>query len=285
MPSRGVHSSSWGPRTPEHLVRRASPTEWIRLSWLRFDPRRRSSQPRAHEFGNGRHHHRRPRVSCPAAVRRPAGHSLVSPRSLSTRSVERQAAVAPKIELEHLFVEPPPHFVFRTVALPRRGRGAPVRTIRHHARRHSRRHRRLIAVLLVMIIVGVGVVAVGTSAAVRRQLLLSFTRQPDDFAELYFPSPSTLPTTFVPGRPLAIEFGLTNDSDATRNYTYEVVVGSRSGHTTIEGSGTLRVDANHAVEVPLRVTLPSGTASLAVDLIDQPVVIRLLLRQGVAHAG
>jgi hypothetical protein len=136
-----------------------------------------------------------------------------------------------------------------------------------------------------MIIVAVGTVAISSSAAVRRQLLLSFTRQPDDFAELYFPSPSTLPTSFIPGQPLAIKFGLTNDSDATRNYTYVVVVGSRTGHTAIQSSGTLRVEANREVEVPLRVTLPSGTASLAIGLTDQPVVIRLLLHQGVAHAG
>jgi hypothetical protein len=285
MPPKGVHSSSLGPRTPEHLIRRPSPSRWLRLSWLRFDTRRRPSQAQAHEPENSRLHHRRPRLSCPAAVRRPAGHSSAPPRSVSTRSVGRQAPLAPRIRLDHLLVEPPPTHVFRTVDLSPRRRGAPVQTIRHHARRSSPRHRRLLVVLLVVIVVGVGAMATGTSATVRRQLLLSFTRQPDDFAELYFPSPSTLPTSFVPRRPLAIEFGLTNDSNASRDYTYDIVIGSRSGHTTVEGSGRLRVGANHKVDVPLRVSLPSGTTSLAVDLTDQPVVIRLLLHQGVAHAG
>lgn len=132
-------------------------------------------------------------------------------------------------------------------------------------------------------VIGLGVTAVTTSGAVRRQLLLSFTREPDDFAELYFPSPSTLPTSFVPGRPLAVRFGLTNDSDTTRNFGYVVVAGARDGHTTVEESGTLRVKANGAVVEPLRVPLAPGTTSLSVSLTGQPVVIRLLLRQGAAH--
>jgi hypothetical protein len=133
-------------------------------------------------------------------------------------------------------------------------------------------------------VIGIGVTAVTISGAVRRQLLLSFTRQPDDFAELYFPSPNTLPTSFNPGRPLAVTFGLTNDSDTTRNFGYLVVAGSGNGPTTVEDSGTLRVRANGAVIVPLRVLLAPGTTSLTVSLTGQPVVIRLLLREGAAHA-
>jgi hypothetical protein len=130
-----------------------------------------------------------------------------------------------------------------------------------------------------------GVVAgsAAASAVVRHQLLLSFTRQPDDFAELYFPSPSTLPTSYIPGRPLTLKFGVTNDSVAARTYDYVVTAGSGDGHTTVEDTGTLRLGADRAAVTPLRVTLAPGTTSLSVRLTRQPVVIRLLLNQRVAR--
>jgi hypothetical protein len=128
-----------------------------------------------------------------------------------------------------------------------------------------------------------GAVAVATSAGVRRQLLLSFTRQPDNFAELYFPSPSALPTSFTPGQPLPVEFGLTNDSASTQRYRYVVTARSATGHGTVERSGTLQVEANHAVLTAMRITLPTNTRSLSVRLVGQPVFVNLLLHQGAAH--
>jgi hypothetical protein len=148
--------------------------------------------------------------------------------------------------------------------------------------RPRRSHRRLLGGIALLVALGVAGTAVVGSATVRRQLLLSFTRQPDNFAELYFPSPNTLPTSFEPGRPLPVEFGLTNDSGSAQAYTYVVVAEARDHRTTIEKTGTMRLSANHSAYVPLRVTLPAGTTSLSVRLTDQPVVIRLLLRQGAA---
>ncbi len=188
--------------------------------------------------------------------------------------------------LDNLLVVLPRAPTRRPLVSYRQRGGTSPRTTKVHARRHrSSWRRRFLLVVLSVVVVSVAGVADATSGAVRNQLLLSFTRRPDNFSELYFPSPSTVPSSFVPGRPLAVEFGLANDSDTTRSYTYVVTAGSRNGHGSVVGTGTLRLKANQRVATPLRVSLPAGTTSLAVSLAGQPVVIRLLLRQGVSHAS
>ena len=163
--------------------------------------------------------------------------------------------------------------------------GGPVASVDTPTRKGRRRRGRIVLGLAIVIVVGMAVVTSGTSTAVRRQLLLSFTRQPDNFAELYFPSPGTLPTSFVPGQPFSIAFALTNDSDVTRSYAYVVTARSATGRVTVRRASSLHVRANHTVLTPLRISLPSGTTSLSISLPGQPVIIRVLLQQGAAHGG
>ena len=296
-----------GPGPPEHPGRKRPPGHRIRLGWRRFDARWRhflDSTGRHRETG-GRPEDRplphRRHGTCPGAVRRPPGHGAVT-----TSTAERRLDLTMRSGLHDTPVIEPPHGLIAPVeALCASGPSArtspdagptdtgptepepsdqgPRTSPSARPRRTRRRH--LVPVAVVVAVIGLGVTAVTTSSAVRRQLLLSFTRQPDDFAELYFPSPSALPTSFIPGQPLLVHFGLTNDSDSTRTFGYVVVVGARNGHTAVEQSGTLRVMANQAVVEPLRVPLARGTTSLSVRLTGQPVEIRLLLHQGAAHAG
>jgi hypothetical protein len=289
MPSRGVHSSSFGVRSPDHMARRAPPSPKVRRGWLRFDRRGHDRAGRIHEAA-GRHGdllsernlrpsaHRRHRVSCPVAVRRPADHTAVVTN-----------VTAPHVDLP---LRPGLHLMpvadtrraggERPATVLRPAPGAAPKKLGLHRRHRSRRLRRLLLVLLIA--VGTAV-SVATSGTVRHQLLLSFTRRPDNFAELYFPSPGRLPTSFIPGRPLAVTFGLTNDSDGTRQFSYIATAVSSNGHATREVVGTLRVKGSGAVVMPLHISLPPDTTSLSISLVGQPVLIRLLLHEGVAHAG
>jgi hypothetical protein len=208
--------------------------------------------------------HPRYRAPCPAAIRRPAGHALST-----LRSHEAVGQVPSSPDVASLTVLPAP------TEVPSRPAGTHVR---HQA------HRGRLGVAIVVAVV-TGLISVAVSGTVRHQLLLSFTRQPDNFAELYFPSPGNVPTSFVAGRPLAVTFGLTNDSDVSHRYVYTVTAEAIHSHSTREAERTLRVGAGRAVIVPLYVSLPSGTTSLSISLQGQRVLVRLLLHEDVAHGG
>jgi hypothetical protein len=139
--------------------------------------------------------------------------------------------------------------------------------------------------LVAAVVLGGLAVGAATSGTVRHQLLLSFSRQPDNFAELYFPAPGKLPTSFVAGRPLTVTFGLSNDSPERHAYGYVVTAGGRGGRSTKEGSGLLPVRAGGSVTSQLRLALPADTTSLTISLTGQPVLIRLLLHPRTDHVN
>ncbi len=198
MPGRGLHSPS--PDVPHRRARRAAPSP---RTWFdRFRPEGRQRSKRTRPPQAVRHHrdllpradsrssrHRHHRVSCPAAVRRPAGHNggdVPFPRD------PRRPRLPARL-LRGLWssTTTPP-----SPCRPRRTGGSPVRRMPEDGPPaddptpgHGRTGvvARFLAALLVAAVIGGTAVAAGVSGAVRHQLLLSFTRQPDNFAELYFP--------------------------------------------------------------------------------------------------
>jgi len=123
--------------------------------------------------------------------------------------------------------------------------------------------------------------AIAESTMVRRQLALSFTRQPDDFVELYFPSPDRLPSSFLPGRPFAISFGLTDVSGTSHLFRFAVRVGLRNGRTVTERTGEVRLAPTGTRLIAVRVVLPAEATTLAVDLTGRSEEIRLHLSAAV----
>jgi hypothetical protein len=227
------------------------------------------------------HHDLRPfrpprhRIPCPASVRRFAGNcgprtgDPTQAKDLGTSNMFESATIDPQLVTQ-------PHTVCVLATQSERPADSDPRT------RNTRRRWLLLASLIT---VALATTTASLSGTVRHQLLLSFTRQPDSFTELYFSSPGSLPSTFVAGRPLGIRFGLTNDSDSARTYVYIVEVTAHDRATIAEHSGALHVGAHGAVVTSLHVMVPAGTSSLSVHLTGQPDVIRLLLHSGPTHAG
>lgn len=94
------------------------------------------------------------------------------------------------------------------------------------------------------------------SPAVRQQVSLSFTHQPERFTALYVTDPARLPTRVTPGRPVSVDFGIQNHEGRQRRYRYVAKL------TT---AGRPAVTRRGAVEVA-----DSGRASRRVDLGTAP---------------
>jgi hypothetical protein len=111
---------------------------------------------------------------------------------------------------------------------------------------------------------------------VRHQIALSFTHQPNDFPELYFVSPSTLPSTFVPGRPLTVDVGVGNNSDHSHTYSLLTSI-NRPGRSDIPlGRTGVTVDAGGSKIAKLSIRLPRHATSLQVALAGHRKVMLLL---------
>jgi hypothetical protein len=135
-----------------------------------------------------------------------------------------------------------------------------------------RRPRRwLILAVTAVIVVGSGVgLSAASSAWLRHQLALSFTHQPSNYAELYFPTPTSLPTTFSPGRQFRIDVGMTNVSNTTTSYTVLESV-SRSLHpSTSVGRRRLTLRPHASQSFTLSTLLPPDTTALSVSLLGHP---------------
>jgi hypothetical protein len=153
----------------------------------------------------------------------------------------------------------------------------------------GRRHRgRRWALATAGFVAFVGVLAGGIAGSpwLRHQLALSFTHRPDIFAELYFASPTSLPSTFETRRPFAIDVGLTNVSSASHSYTV-VTSAIRSHHSARqEGSSQMTLKAHASATLALSVLLPQDTTALQVSLIGHPnTMLRLHLTGARRHAG
>ena len=142
-----------------------------------------------------------------------------------------------------------------------------------------RRARRACLVALLILLVGGSIFFSTRSAFVRQQLLLTLTRRPDNFAELYFSSPSRLPDSFVPGRPIVVTFGVTNDSSATRRFEYLVSARTTGGRSTPLRSGVIPVRAGRSASVPVTLELPGDTTSLSVELRHEPLMVRFFVHR------
>jgi hypothetical protein len=143
--------------------------------------------------------------------------------------------------------------------------------------------RRRIAVALASAGVIIGFAAgivTASSPWIRRQFVLSFTHEPSNFADLYFSTPTDLPSTFTPGVPFTIPIGVTNVSDATHDYTLLLSARRAGEPTENEGSVEMTVQPHQAASREVSLLLPADTTRLDVALADHPrTVLQLHLKR------
>ena len=77
--------------------------------------------------------------------------------------------------------------------------------------------RRLAALAVALAVAGVALLAVFW-APLRRQVLLSTTRRPTPYTELYFDASASLPATVVPGGSYPVSFTVVNHQGRTTGY-------------------------------------------------------------------
>lgn len=97
--------------------------------------------------------------------------------------------------------------------------------------------------------------------------------QPEHFSELYFTSPDTLPTTYLPGRSQHVFFTVHNMEYRTTNYPYQIIQTSQDGQQLeVLASGTFTLAQNQSHTQQLTITpIDLGTRSkITVELINQP---------------
>jgi hypothetical protein len=106
------------------------------------------------------------------------------------------------------------------------------------------------------------------SPAVRRELELSFVRQPAGFTELYFVPPRTQPVRAADGRPqVAVRFVIANRGEAEDLlYTYRVRATGPTGQILAERTERLDVPIDARREVSVLLDLPVAEHWLAVDV-------------------
>jgi hypothetical protein len=141
----------------------------------------------------------------------------------------------------------------------------------------TRSRRRLGLALVAAAAVTTLAVATVAVPPLRHQFALSFTRQSDDFAELYFENPEGLPSTFTPGKPIEITFGITSVSDSVRHYQYAELAQTPSGELSV-GHGELVLKGGRSGHVSLRLMLPASTTGLSVRLAKQGDEIHIHLK-------
>lgn len=126
-----------------------------------------------------------------------------------------------------------------------------------------------ISIALVLTVLAAVIATVAyASPAVRRQLSLSFTRQPDHFAELFFRDPSRLPSHYTTGQTLPVGFGVTNVRSTTQRYQYAVRADVRGGVQTLK-RGTLSIGANATRQLSVSIVPPRHTTKITVRLLGQ----------------
>jgi hypothetical protein len=138
----------------------------------------------------------------------------------------------------------------------------------------SRKHRvALFAVAAVLVLGGLTALAWG-SAAVRRQISLSVTRQPTPFTELYFTDHTNLPAFLSTSYTNEFAFTIGNHEGEALSYPYVVTAKSSQATTTL-ATGTVKVDSGRSVRVPVSFLAPEPATQyvITVQLSGHPELI------------
>jgi uncharacterized membrane protein len=109
--------------------------------------------------------------------------------------------------------------------------------------------------------------------------------EPEKLTELYFTHPNSLPTTYVPGQPLSVNFTVHNLEYQTTGYTYKIVETSANNaqaQTLATGSFTLSQNIYKQETVNISTVDLGEKVKVEVDLVKQNETIDYLLnRSGV----
>ncbi|MCM3884950.1 hypothetical protein [Frankia sp. R82] len=92
-------------------------------------------------------------------------------------------------------------------------------------------------------------------------------REPETTAELYFDTPTHLPTSYQPGVPLTFTWTLGSRTGHPRSHPFAVTV-QRDGTATVLEQGALELGAGRRTAHTSTVTLPAGSPALVVVQID-----------------
>jgi hypothetical protein len=106
------------------------------------------------------------------------------------------------------------------------------------------------------------------SPAVRRELELSFVRQPAGFTELYFVEPRTEPVRTKDGRQqVAVTFAIANRGEAEdQSYTYRVQAVGPDGRTIAERTEPIVIPIDERRDVNVLLDLPATGRWAVVDV-------------------
>lgn len=108
-----------------------------------------------------------------------------------------------------------------------------------------------------------------------------FRHRPAAFTELSFTDPTTLPTSYVPGREVDLEVTVVNRREEPTTLEYSVVLTSPAGTSTLDGSAaSVRLDPGATQRLSVPVTLQAqGDVEVAVQLGDSTQHVDVLLTQ------
>jgi len=98
------------------------------------------------------------------------------------------------------------------------------------------------------------------------------THQPERYSELYFTSPSNLPSQVKAGQALPVSFTLHNVESEQYSYTYTIDFTTSSGKTTVLSRGSLTLDNNAVAHISQSEHLPTftGRGEVSVIIANQP---------------
>jgi uncharacterized membrane protein len=105
---------------------------------------------------------------------------------------------------------------------------------------------------LLVLIVLIGAIA-AVSKQFRHQVEISLARQPTPYTQLYFSSPSGLPSQIKVGKANTFAFTIVNDEDRTFSYTYTVTFADPKSHG-VTSKGTLSIGDGQQVTRQVQVT-------------------------------
>lgn len=84
---------------------------------------------------------------------------------------------------------------------------------------------------------------------------------PQEFTELYFESPTSLPTHATAGSPISFSFGVHNLEGGTEAYAYDVYFQSSSNQTTTIASGSIALASDSSDTIRIIYTFPKGLST------------------------
>lgn len=128
------------------------------------------------------------------------------------------------------------------------------------------RHRAYTTIAIATVVV-VGLLLVLQYAGLGLAGRLSLVARPEQFTELYFPHPATLPTTSRPGRPQRLAFVIADHEGSRRHYRWSVFFATGSPRRRL-ASGSVVLDNLQSDQVVRDVRLPhfSGRGTIEVRL-------------------